>query len=171
MSRIRIPYNNFDESPINTPFKFNENIEVLSENFITIRYNYLNLSENCNASFRQDCFDSKDAYHYFEAMKILAELSPKSSEEITLPNSNKKKFSLLQQINRNLRNYLKNYHGPIRQDPSILEIRLYTSASEMANRRKNIKSPRIFCIVGENSEIYPLFYDPYHEIYPQKEEK
>lgn len=48
--------------------------------------------------------------------------------------------------------------------PSFYHFALYTN--EESSRKSGIKSPRIYFFIGGNGVIYPLFYDPYHEINP-----
>lgn len=52
----------------------------------------------------------------------------------------------------------------IESTPSFYHFALYTN--DNASRDTNIKSPRIYFFFGKDATIYPLFYDPYHEINP-----
>ena len=42
--------------------------------------------------------------------------------------------------------------------------RLYTDRKQMASRKSGVRSPRIYFMQGSYGVIYPLFFDPYHEI-------
>lgn len=42
--------------------------------------------------------------------------------------------------------------------------RLYTDRKQMASRESGVRSPRIYFMQGSYGVIYPLFFDPYHEI-------
>ncbi|MBR1774833.1 MAG: hypothetical protein IJ759_04835 [Bacteroidales bacterium] len=45
---------------------------------------------------------------------------------------------------------------------------LYTDKDVIADRNTGEKSPRIYFILGAYGTIYPVFYDPYHELNPIK---
>lgn len=48
--------------------------------------------------------------------------------------------------------------------PIIFHFGLYTDKKEMALRERNVRSPRIYFMQGLYGVIYPLFFDPFHEI-------
>lgn len=50
-------------------------------------------------------------------------------------------------------------------EPMIFHFALYTSKGG-ADRYTDIRSPRIYFMLGKYGMIYPLFFDPYHEINP-----
>lgn len=51
--------------------------------------------------------------------------------------------------------------------PEIFHFALYPKKLQHnADRYNKIKNPRVHFVVGSNGMIYPLFYDPYHEINP-----
>ena len=54
----------------------------------------------------------------------------------------------------------------VKGNPMIFHFALYTTPGG-ADRKKDIRSPRIYFMLGVNGMIYPLFFDPYHEINPQ----
>lgn len=53
----------------------------------------------------------------------------------------------------------------IQSNPIIYHFALYTS-KQQADRNKDIRSPRVYFMLGTYGFIYPLFFDPYHEINP-----
>ena len=50
-------------------------------------------------------------------------------------------------------------------NPMIFHFALYTTPGG-ADRSRDIRSPRVYFMLGINGMIYPLFFDPYHEINP-----
>lgn len=43
---------------------------------------------------------------------------------------------------------------------------LYQDKNTIASREKGIRSPRIYFILGSCGTIYPIFFDPFHELNP-----
>lgn len=54
--------------------------------------------------------------------------------------------------------------------PPFYHFALYQDEGVMADRSSGCKSPRIYFFIGDNATLYPMFYDPYHEINPMSEE-
>ena len=50
--------------------------------------------------------------------------------------------------------------------PEIYHFALYTVKNGLADRTSDIRSPRIYFVLGDYGRIYPLFFDPYHELNP-----
>ena len=50
--------------------------------------------------------------------------------------------------------------------PPFFHFALYQDKGTMGNRISGVKSPRIYFFIGDNATLYPMFYDPYHEINP-----
>ena len=48
--------------------------------------------------------------------------------------------------------------------PIIFHFGLYTDKKHMASRETGVRAPRIYFMQGLYGVIYPLFFDPYHEI-------
>ena len=48
--------------------------------------------------------------------------------------------------------------------PIIFHFGLYTDKKHMASRETGARAPRIYFMQGLYGVIYPLFFDPYHEI-------
>ncbi len=127
---------------------------------ISIKYDYLDL-ENTSYHFYQE-FHLKDTQRYFEIMK---ELSSKTINE--LEESPRELHFYRNKINGNLRAMLK-AHIPnaLSSEAIIYHFALYTNKDILADRGKDIRSPRIYFMLGTNGFIYPIFFDPYHEINP-----
>lgn len=51
-------------------------------------------------------------------------------------------------------------------NPLIFHFALDPDNKNFADRKKNIRNPRIYFMVGRNGMIHILFFDPYHEINP-----
>lgn len=129
-----------------------------------VNYQYLQIDKT-EYNFSQDCFDNKDIIAYFKFVKLL---STKSFDEL-LSNKNKEwhlnsslcKGRLAKLINETIGNGKRLDE---KCTPTFYHFALYTL--DKANRETKVKSPRIYFFLGDNATIYPLFYDPYHEINP-----
>lgn len=133
-----------------------------------ISYKYIDF-ENTDYHFFQDCFDNNDIRHYFDFMNILS-----SDSFIALLNNKKRDWHLNpNDYNRDTRfrqlvNKALGIEKPLPPNcqPSFYHFALYTNSTDTASRATKIKSPRIYFFIGNDAVIYPLFYDPYHEINP-----
>lgn len=150
----------FGDELDNTDFK--ESLSTLS----VVSYRYIDLDKT-DYHFSQDCFDNRDISEYFIFMNILTsypfnELISNKNKDWHL-NANDyfkdKKFRNL--VNTALDN---NKKLKVEQVPMFYHFALYTEQN--ANRETKVKSPRIYFFIGKDAIIYPLFYDPYHEINP-----
>ncbi len=136
------------------------------DNLSTISYRYVDF-ENTDYHFRQACFDNEDIIWYFDFMSMLSDnpfndlMNDKDPSWHLNPNNydKDKRFQELVDKALNVTSKL-----PIEKQPSFYHFALYTKAN--ANRKTGVKSPRIYFFIGANAVIYPLFYDPYHEINP-----
>ena len=151
---------NFGEELNNTDFK--ESLSTLS----VVSYRYIDFDKT-NYHFFQDCFDNRDIVEYFSFMNLLTshpfnELISNKDKDWHL-NANDyfkdKNFRKLVNIALDNKKKLK-----VEQVPMFYHFALYTE--QKANRKTKVKSPRIYFFIGKEATIYPLFYDPYHEINP-----
>lgn len=160
----------FDEDELNDiheTYNFNQppsNQEIAQSKKVkpVISYDLVDTGDS-NFSFYQDCFDSEDAIKYFGIMKTLC----KSCIE-DLRDLEGTELHLYTTKGKNIGNELKRLNNgqPLNQMPEIMHFALYTN--DEANRENKIKSPRIHFMVGARGIIYPLFYDPYHEMNPSR---
>lgn len=125
-----------------------------------ICYDLIDLSETLY-HFHQSCFDNTDIKEYFSCLKYIS----RNTISDLVQNSNYRFHFHKSQIQGKLKQILKILHKKNDIFPEIYHFALYTS-EQKADREKGIKSPRIYFVVGYNGMIYPLFYDPYHEINP-----
>lgn len=147
---------NFNDPPSN------KNIYQTKKVKPVVCYDLIDITDNSKYSFNQPCFDSKDAFLYFQRMKDLC----MSSIEHLISEGG---FSwhLRPTKGKNITKEIARIAGKrrITQIPEIMHFALYTS-NERASREKGIKSPRIHFLIGNHGMIYPIFYDPYHEMNP-----
>ncbi len=135
-----------------------------------ISYEYLNIDALADFSFVQPEFQSftseqypdKSDYHiYFETIKYVCskKLNDLLNEDYTkhFKTINNPKKELVEIVSKilNIKNNTK------MQLPQLGEFALYT------NKNGN-KAPRIFFFIGNLGIIYVLFYDPFHKIFPLK---
>lgn len=151
----------FGEEIDNT--EFSESLKSLS----VVSYKYIDLDVT-EYNFLQECFDNKDIKAYFDFMNLLTSnpfndvLNSKQHEWHLNSNNYFKERKLKDLVNKvmNLESDLK-----IECTPAFYHFALHTS-NEKASRINGIKAPRIYFFIGKNATLYPLFYDPYHEINP-----
>ncbi|MEY8687075.1 hypothetical protein AB9N12_13390 [Bacteroides sp. AN502(2024)] len=142
----------------------NESIYNSKQTLPVICYDLIDLDKT-KYHFLQDCFDNKDIKSYFKAIKYI---SKHTLDELLEENNHEFHF-YKSEIRGNLRKVLRELHGEISNNiiyPEIYHFALYTNKETLADRKSNIKSPRIYFLVGAHGMLYILFYDPYHEINP-----
>lgn len=125
---------------------------------IRISYEYADLGKS-EYGFNQK-FNEKDTLAYFESMKYI---SGKTIDELLIDdNLRLRRHSAL---HKPLRIALDKLDlGITNGEPIIFHFGLYTNKRSLVSRDKGIRSPRIYFMQGSYGVIYPLFFDPYHEI-------
>ncbi len=118
-------------------------------------------------NFRQHYFDNKDAVCYFEFMSMLTDepfntLYDERDHEWHLNRNDYDKDVRFQKLVDKTLGIEKKLTAECQ--PSFFHFALYTNQN--ASRLSGVKSPRIYFFIGANAVLYPLFYDPYHEINP-----
>ncbi len=146
---------NFKQPPSNKEIVQSKNVKPV------ICYDLADM-ESPQFGFCQDCFDARDAIKYFGIMKTLC-----LSCIEDLKDSDDRELHLFPTKGGNIVNELKrlNKGEKLKQMPEIMHFALYTNKD--AKRANKVKSPRIHFMVGARGVIYPLFYDPYHEMNPE----
>lgn len=144
----------------------NRSVSASLDTLSTISYRYIDFDKT-NYNFWQDCFDNQDIVEYFSFVNMLTtypfnELLNKREPDWHL-NSNDYNRDVKF---RNLINTALDIKERLTPEctPLFYHFALYTN--QTASRESQIKSPRIYFFIGANAVIYPLFYDPYHEINP-----
>lgn len=146
----------------------NSSIALTKEVPPVICYSLINIADN-NYGFGQSEFDHLDAKCYFERMRTL---STKSIFDIIDDEDyDPQDWHLNQTRGKNIREAIKK-HFNLQENfemPEIFHFALYPKRMQRTpDRSKMIKNPRVHFIVGANGMLYPLFYDPYHELNPIK---
>lgn len=157
-----------DENNFIPQYKFGDKIENDKfksgiQNPLFVNYKYIQIVKT-DYHFSQDIFDNKDIVTYFRFMKMLS-----SVPFIKLINNKQKDWHLYSSDYKGILKRIVNESFEVkilREEciPTFYHFALYTN--ENSSRKSNIKSPRIYFFIGDNATIYPLFYDPYHEINP-----
>lgn len=125
---------------------------------LRISYEYLDMGKT-QYGFDQQ-FTLKDTQTYFDCMKYL---SGKTVDELM----DDDRFQLRRHsaLHKTLKENLSQLKPDIvKGEPIIFHFSLYTDNVEVAARDKGVRSPRIYFMQGLYGVIYPLFFDPYHEI-------
>lgn len=152
-----------DFKVINSPDRFNVKLGIddakLSMNIpILVRYDYIDIDKT-EYNFSQ-IFHNADTKAYFARMKDMA---GHSMNEL-IENARELHF-YRSPITGKLRDIVADViPDAIRSNQIVYHFGLYTSPNGDACRDKDIRSPRIYFILGTYGHIYILFFDPYHEI-------
>lgn len=131
---------------------------------IVVCYKLLDFDKS-NYNFTQS-FSERDTLEYFMAMRTL---STKTINEIMDDTEFKQKYHFrLSKLQGNLLKEFKKVLGKKKvteNSAMFFHFALYTS-KEKASRKTKVRSPRIYFILGLFGTIYPVFFDPYHELNP-----
>lgn len=125
---------------------------------IRISYEYVDMGMS-EYGFNQK-FVEKDTLAYFDSMKYM---SGKTIDELLMDDN----FRLRRHsaLHKPLKVALDKLElGITDGDPIIFHFGLYTNKKTLASRESGVRSPRIYFMQGSYGVIYPLFFDPYHEI-------
>ena len=128
---------------------------------ITICYNLADI-DNTKYGFGQ-VFEQKDTMNYFSTMRKFTANSLNKLFE------HRHDYHLYRSVVKgNLFKVLTSIYPNLTKGvlPEIYHFALYTAENEVADRTKGIRSPRIYFVLADYGRIYPLFFDPYHELNP-----
>ena len=129
-------------------------------------YKYLQMDGRYG--FRQAEWDNRDAVTYFDSMSILANMPIGDFEELDgdwhfYPSKVFKGQNLYAELELIFGEKVLETPEKL---PPVYHFALYQDKDVMANRKSGKKSPRIYFFIGDNATLYPMFYDPFHEINP-----
>jgi len=158
--------NDFDESGRDHIFEIGDKVlnKHSSHSKPSFSYNYLNISTCPEYCFNHLDFDSSDYNMYFQNVRRISKLT---YHEL-LEQGNKKEidFTIYTSINSALKKEFNKLINNIKlspeQTPTFGRIGLYNSSYPGG------KAPRIFFFVGHHCMLHILFFDPYHQLYPEK---
>ena len=138
-----------------------EDLVDSQDQFISVQYNAIDLGDT-KYGFNQG-FEGNEANLYFERMKEFSENTLNEIQE----NSSHESHFYRSDIRGNLKKLFDSINPNIaRVNPLIFHFALDPDNKNFADRKKNIRNPRIYFMVGRNGMIHILFFDPYHEINP-----
>lgn len=139
------------------------NRDLAESKLYRINVSYVLLDkDNTDYNFMQR-FLWRDTKQYFSLMKEFAGNTLSDLFE------NKRKYHLYPtELKGNIANKLRELYPNIDRSnpPDIYHFALYNDKDVVADREEDVRSPRIYFIVGEYGTIYPIFFDPYHELNP-----
>lgn len=141
---------------------YNENLN----HYPHVCYKYLQMDGTYG--FSQEEWDNDDVVSYFDSMQLLANMSIQEFWNLDKGwHMNPNTISRGQNLYNELLPILgeKVLNTPELR-PQFFHFALYDEPGVTADRSLGIKAPRIYFFIGDNATIYPMFYDPYHEINP-----
>ena len=151
---------------LNSPDNFKKEIttddaRISTDMPIVIKYDYIDLGKT-KYSFRQP-FRLRDTQTYFKMMKTI------SSNTINTLSDNARKYHFYRTpIVGKLEEIMKRViPDAVKTNQIVFHFALYTNKNK-ADRISDTRSPRIYFILGTNGFIYPIFFDPFHEIQQMK---
>lgn len=144
-----------------------EDTRLTKEVPIVISYELADMTDT-DYHFRQE-FKLEDTRAYFGAMK---NISCHSINELIDESEHSFHFyrSMVNQRMKELLLKLDPKAQPDYESTFIYHFALYTDP-DGASRETGKRSPRIYFMLGRYGMIFPLFFDPYHEINPDLREK
>lgn len=158
---------NFEDTrDIECPAKLTEKLSyqdlVDSQNqYISVQYNEINLGDT-GYGFDQ-AFEANEANLYFERMRELSEQTLRGIEEGVDYTLHFHRTI----VSGNIKRIFDSVDPKIaKANPLIFHFALDPTNKNRADRKKNIRNPRVYFMVGRNGMIHILFFDPYHEINP-----
>ena len=108
-------------------------------------------------------FNQEDTLHYFSTMRKFG------SNSLNMLFEHRHDYHLYRSaVKGKLFEVLKSVYPNLTKGivPEIYHFALYTVENGLADRTSDIRSPRIYFVLGDYGRIYPLFFDPYHELNP-----
>lgn len=127
----------------------------------SVQYNEIDLGDT-GYGFNQP-FEGNEANLYFERMR---EFSERTLNDIRENSSYKLHFNRTD-VRGNIKRIFDSIDTKIaKANPLIFHFALDPNNKNQADRKKNVRNPRIYFMVGRNGMIHILFFDPYHEINP-----
>lgn len=142
---------------------------------IHVSYQYMDLYDT-KYGFDQD-FCARDARMYFRIMRCFANntiqklIQAGGRGVVVDEDGNQVCLRRNNALHRTLREPLSKINEDIvKGDPMIFHYGLYTDPDGKASRKTGVRSPRIYFMLGVYGLIYPLLFDPYHELTVDKED-
>lgn len=128
---------------------------------ISVQYNEIDLGKT-GYGFNQP-FEGNEANLYFERMR---EFSEQTLNEIRENAGYKLHFNRTS-VSGNIKRIFDKIDPKIaKANPLIFHFALDPNNKSKADRKTNVRNPRVYFMVGRNGMIHILFFDPYHEINP-----
>ena len=125
---------------------------------ILVKYNYISIGSEKYSFYN---LNENEIKIYFERMKRITS----STINELIEHSDKQLHFHRSHIRGKLRTAMfEKFPNRADDNTEIYHFALYTRQN--ANREADVRSPRIYFMLGEWGHIYPLFYDPYHELNP-----
>lgn len=128
---------------------------------ITVCYNLADI-DSTKYGFGQ-VFEQRDTLNYFSIMRKFTANSLNKLFE------HRHDYHLYRSVIKgNLFEVLKSIYPNLTKGamPEIYHFALYTTDSGNADRANGVRSPRVYFVLADYGRIYPLFFDPYHELNP-----
>ena len=158
---------NFDDTrDIDYPAKLTDSLSYQDlvdsqDQCISVQYNEIDLG-NTLYGFNQG-FEGNEANLYFERMR---EFSEQTLNDIR-DDANYKLHFYRTNVSGNIKRIFDTIDPKIaKASPLIFHFALDPINKNHADRKKHIRNPRVYFMVGRNGMIHILFFDPYHEINP-----
>lgn len=147
----------------------NEDVVDSQDHPIHVSYQYIDLC-NSDYGFDQD-FCELDARMYFRIMRYFANTTIRELVDAGARGVRVDEDGHFVRLRRH-----EALHKPLKEQlsrisrcivngtPMIFHFGLYTAEGGNASRGTGIRSPRIYFMLGVYGLIYPLLFDPYHEL-------
>lgn len=152
---------------LNTPDSFRNSLSYndvqLSKDLpIVVKYDYIDLNVT-DYHFKQE-FLLRDTQEYFTMMK---DISSSTINDLEAKARQDKSYHFYRSsFSGNIRKAVRQIMPDADESMIVYHFGLYECESKQASRATGERSPRVYFMLGTNGFIYPLFFDPYHELNP-----
>lgn len=172
---MRFDFGSSDEDFNVKQFDFGSKIDndrmsfMNSSHKLSVNYRYLDLSIT-EYKFIGNEFDILEIEKYFTVMKHICSSTFDSLRNSQTANDGSRlhffpsRYSQCRKLRMAVEKLLGKKCTNAENTPEFYHFALYTDTNGNADRNTGVKSPRIHFFVGDDATIYPLFFDPYHEI-------
>ena len=144
-----------------------DDIELAKEVPIVVRYDYIDLKDTAY-HFKQE-FTHDDTIGYFSRMKEFSGKSVQTLLDAIDPKTKRNKYHFYKNTPRGQLLYSLKICLPHADVSNLIvfHFALYDTTTR-ADRKAGTRNSRVYFVLGTYGHIYILFFDPYHELNPDK---
>lgn len=161
----------YDEQKDSGDYSFGDMIDMESySSYLSchpvVSYKYIRIDGKYG--FGQDVLDNKDAVAYFDSMNVLASITINEFRDLEKewhfhPEDVRRGGILYEELRLCFGEDMLKRPETL---PAFYHFALYEDKKVRGDRTHGTKAPRIHLFIGDGGVLFPMFYDPYHEMNP-----